>query len=84
MKRHQTDVISLVSGLLFAGLGVVFALHALGTFNLDVGVVPAVVLIVLGIAGIAAAVTASPRSGDAAGGATSVSPGSDPGSAPEM
>ena len=59
MKRHDIDVISLVSGLLFAGLGIVFALHALGAFSLDVRAVPAVVLIVLGLAGISAAVSAS-------------------------
>ena len=62
MKRHELDVVSLVSGLLFAGLGLVFALDAHGTIHLDVRAVPAVVLIVLGIAGIAAALTASRRS----------------------
>jgi hypothetical protein len=61
MKRHDIDVVSLVSGLLFAGLGVVFALHALGSFGLDVRVVPAVVLIVLGLAGISAALASSSR-----------------------
>jgi hypothetical protein len=61
MKRHDLDVVSLVSGLLFASLGVVFALHALGAFSLDVRVVPAVVLIALGVAGIAAALTSSDR-----------------------
>ena len=62
MKRHDLDVISLVTGLLFVGLAIVFGLHALGTFSIDVRVVPAVVLIVLGIAGIAAALTSSVRS----------------------
>jgi hypothetical protein len=62
MKRHDIDVISLVSGLLFAGLGAVFALHALDVFSIDVRAVPAVVLIVLGIGGIAAALTSSARS----------------------
>jgi hypothetical protein len=61
MKRHDLDVISLVSGLLFAGLGAVFASHALGAFSVDVLVVPAVVLIVLGLAGIAAALTSTAR-----------------------
>ena len=59
MKRHDLDVVSLISGLLFAGLGLVFALHAADVFSLDVSVVPAIVLIVLGIAGIAAALTSS-------------------------
>ena len=62
MKRHEIDVISLVSGLLFAGLGAVFALHALDVFSIDVRAVPAVVLIGLGIGGIAAALTSSARS----------------------
>ena len=64
MKRHDIDVISLVSGLLFAGLGAVFALDALGTFSIDVRAVPAVVLIVLGLAGIAASLTSSDRSAE--------------------
>jgi hypothetical protein len=64
MKRHGIDIISLVSGLLFAGLGAVFALHALGTFSVDVRAVPAVVLIVLGLAAIAAALRSSDRSAE--------------------
>jgi hypothetical protein len=63
MKRHELDVISLVSGLLFAGLGVLFALNAAGTLNFDVRVVPATVLIVLGVAGISASVVKTTRSG---------------------
>jgi hypothetical protein len=63
MKRHELDVISLVSGLLFAGLGVLFALNATGTLNFDVRVVPATVLIVLGVAGISASVVKTTRSG---------------------
>jgi hypothetical protein len=64
MKRHDFDIVSLVSGLLFGGLGTVFALHAVGAFGLDVRVVPAVVLIVLGLAGILAAATSSTRTHD--------------------
>jgi hypothetical protein len=56
MKRHELDVVSLVSGLLFTGLAVVFALNALGWVTFDIRVVPATVLIVLGIAGISASV----------------------------
>ena len=65
MKRHDFDIVSLVSGLLFGGLGTVFALHAVGAFGLDVRVVPAFVLIVLGLAGISAAATSSTRTHDA-------------------
>jgi hypothetical protein len=83
MKRHDIDVISLVSGLLFAGLGAVFALHALDVFSIDVRVVPAVVLIVLGVGGIAAALTASARSAAPAP-IGSVEPAAAPGSDPDV
>lgn len=64
MKRHEIDVASLISGLLFTGLAVVFALNALGTVTFDIRVVPAAVLIVLGIAGISASVVKAARSGE--------------------
>jgi len=64
MKRHEVDVVSLVSGLLFTGLAVVFALNALGTVTFDIRVVPAAVLIILGIAGISASVVKTSRSGE--------------------
>jgi hypothetical protein len=66
VKRHEIDVISLVSGLLFAGLGVIFALNAVGTFDFDVRVVPATVLIVLGVAGISATFVRASRAATAA------------------
>jgi hypothetical protein len=56
MKRHDIDIVSLVSGLLFAGLAAVFALRSLDAFSLDIRVVPAIVLVGLGVAGIAAAI----------------------------
>jgi hypothetical protein len=62
MKRHELDVVSLVSGLLFTGLAVTFALNALDWVTFDVRVVPATVLIVLGIAGISASVVKTSRS----------------------
>jgi hypothetical protein len=58
MKQHDVDVVSLAAGLLFVSLAVVFALHELDVFSLDVRVVPAVVLIVLGLAGISGGLTA--------------------------
>jgi hypothetical protein len=61
MKRHELDVVSLVSGLLFTGLAVMFALNALEWVSFDVRVVPATVLIVLGIAGISASVVKTSR-----------------------
>lgn len=61
MKRHPIDIVSLVSGLLFTTLAVVFTLNALGTVTFDVRVVPATVLIVLGIAGVSASVQKTTR-----------------------
>jgi hypothetical protein len=58
MKRHDLDLLSLVSGVLFAGLGVVFALKATGTITLDLAIVPALVFIVIGLAVCASVLTA--------------------------
>jgi ABC-type thiamin/hydroxymethylpyrimidine transport system permease subunit len=58
MRRHDLDLLSLVSGVLFAGLGVVFALKATGTITLDLGIVPALVFIVVGLAICASVLTA--------------------------
>jgi predicted RND superfamily exporter protein len=71
MKRHEIDVVSLVSGLLFTALAVVFALNALGWVSFDIRVVPATVLIVLGIAGISASVVKTSRSTEAESGSRS-------------
>jgi hypothetical protein len=66
MKRHEIDVVSFVSGLLFTTLAVVFTLNALGTVSFDIRVVPAAVLIVLGIAGISAAAVNTNRTSEPA------------------
>ena len=58
MRRHDLDLFSLVTGVLFAGLGVVFALKATGTITLDLGIVPALVCIVIGLAICASVLTA--------------------------
>jgi hypothetical protein len=50
MKRHPTDLLSLLSGLLFAGLGGLFALDRLDRIDLDARWIPAVVLLGLGLA----------------------------------
>jgi hypothetical protein len=60
MRRHDLDLFSLMSGLLFASLALVFALNSVSTLNLDLGVVPAVVFIVFGLA-ISASVLSSTR-----------------------
>ena len=59
MKQHATDVISLVAGVLFVTLGVMFALDKLGAVTIDVTWIPAIVLVGLGIAGIATGLRAS-------------------------
>jgi hypothetical protein len=59
MKPHRTDLISLIAGLLFATLGVMFALDRLGTVTIDVTWIPAIVLVGLGLAGIATGLRAS-------------------------
>jgi hypothetical protein len=66
VKRHEIDIVSLVSGLLFTTLAVVFTLNALSTVTFDIRVVPATVLIVLGIAGVSASVQKTSRSSEPA------------------
>ncbi len=56
MKRHPTDVISLVAGLLFATLGVMFGFDELGSVHVDVTWIPAIVLLGLGLGGIASGI----------------------------
>jgi len=62
MRRHDLDLLSFVSGVLFAGLGVVFALKATGTITLDVGAVVPLVFIVIGVAILASVITSMMRS----------------------
>jgi hypothetical protein len=83
MKRHELDVVSLVSGLLFTGLAVMFALNAADWVTFDVRVVPAAVLIVLGIAGISASVVKTSRSDEPEPQPASVSTVTDADSEPE-
>lgn len=49
MSRHDTpDLLALLAGLLFAGLGLAFLADAAGWVDVEVDWVPPVVLIVLG------------------------------------
>jgi hypothetical protein len=52
MKRHPLDVVSLLAGLLFTGLGIAFLLDALNAWSADITWVPPIVLIVFGLAGV--------------------------------
>jgi hypothetical protein len=82
MRRHDLDLLSLVSGVLFAGLGVVFALKATGTITLDLAIVPALVFIVIGLAICASVLTAmlGPVPNGDPEPATVATDGADPGS----
>ena len=61
MKRHDPDYFSLAAGLLFTILGVVFVAAALGGWAIDGRWLAPVMLIALGIGGVAASLTASSR-----------------------
>jgi hypothetical protein len=52
MERHPLDLVSLLGGLLFMGLGTAFLFDALNVWSADVTWVPPIVLIVLGLAGV--------------------------------
>ncbi len=52
MKPHPLDVVSLLGGLLFVGLGGAFLLDATNVWSADITWVPPIVLIVLGLAGV--------------------------------
>ena len=54
MEPHRLDPLSLVGGLLFAGLGVLFLLDEAGTVNMHPRWVWPLVLIALGVAGLLA------------------------------
>lgn len=54
MEPHRLDPLSLVGGLLFAGLGVLFLLDEAGTVNMHPRWVWPLVLIALGLAGLLA------------------------------
>lgn len=54
MRRHRTDLVSLVAGLVFTTLGVVFLLGELRGLTVEAGWVLPVVLVGLGLCGLAA------------------------------
>jgi hypothetical protein len=75
MKRHPLDIVSLVGGLLFMGLGFAFLLDALDKWSADVTWVPPIVLIALGLAGVLSTVG---RRGPGDVAAATPSPGVEP------
>ena len=58
MNRHPLDAFSLISGLLFMGLGTWFLLDRLTNVSTDITWVPPIVLLALGAAGIASSLAA--------------------------
>lgn len=54
MRRHSTDLVSLVAGVLFTALGVVFLLGELRGLTVEARWVLPVVLVGLGLCGLAA------------------------------
>jgi hypothetical protein len=61
MKRHSIDIVGLVSGMLFMALAVGFLLDALDVWRADVGWVPPIVLVALGLAGVLSTATRASR-----------------------
>jgi hypothetical protein len=59
MQRHELDPLSLVGGLLFAALGLLFLFDAVGTLTVQARWVWPILLIGLGVAGL---VSSRPRS----------------------
>lgn len=61
MKRHALDAYSLLTGLLFMGLGTWFLLDRLTGIDADVTWVPPIVLLALGAAGLVSSVAGRSR-----------------------
>jgi hypothetical protein len=53
VRRHETDVLSLVAGLLFIALAAIFVLAESGSLDLEPRFIWPVLLIGLGVAGLA-------------------------------
>jgi hypothetical protein len=52
MARHDLDLVSLVAGLVFIGMGLGFVLDQTGVVSLDLRLLWPAVLIILGVAGL--------------------------------
>ena len=62
MRKHPLDLISLIAGLLFTGLAVAYIVGAYTDVRLDPRLVLPLVLVGLGLAGLAASLLAQRRS----------------------
>ena len=61
MRRHDLDLVSLVAGILFAGIGLLYLVVSLTNATIDQRLVWPLVLVALGAGGVAAAVGANMR-----------------------
>lgn len=61
MRRHDLDWISLIAGIVFTGIAVVYLISGVADVDLDGRFVWPVVLVALGAAGLATAVKANLR-----------------------
>ena len=74
MRKHPLDLISLIAGLLFTGLAVAYIVGAYTDVRLDPRLVLPLVLVGLGLAGLAASLLAQHRSDKAVAEAADVDP----------
>lgn len=61
MRRHELDWVSLIAGIVFTGIAVLYLVVAGTDLSIDARIVWPVVLVALGLAGVATAVRATQR-----------------------
>lgn len=61
MRRHELDWVSLIAGVVFTGLALLYLLVAATDVTIDARIVWPIVLVALGLAGVATAVRATQR-----------------------
>lgn len=78
MRKHSIDLVSCIAGLLFVGLSIAYVVGAYTDIRIDPRLVFPLVLVGLGVAGLAASLLAQHRSdravADSAKSADSLSP----------
>jgi hypothetical protein len=65
MRRHELDWISLIAGIVFSGIAVIYLIAGIADASLDGRFVWPVVLVALGVGGVATAVRATRREEEA-------------------
>jgi len=61
VRRHELDWVSLIAGIVFTGIAVLYLVVAGTDLSVDARIVWPVVLVALGLAGVATAVRATRR-----------------------